>query len=207
MKLPYFLELLAVGVFAVSGCLAAGRKAFDPVGVVVISVVTAVGGGTVRDLLLGRHPIAWTADPNYLYTILASVAFTVAYVRFRPPPNGILLIADGIGLSVYAIVGAQLAEDKGCPAVVAVAMGAVTGTAGGTVRDILCNDVPILFTSGYLYATAAVLGATLYVGLEGPVGRDAAAYTGMAVVGALRAGAIVYHWDLPRWKLDDWASP
>jgi uncharacterized membrane protein YeiH len=206
MKLPYFFDLLAVGVFAVSGCLAAGRKAFDPVGVVVISVVTAVGGGTVRDLLLSRHPIAWISDANYLYTILAAVGLTVAYVRFRPPPDGFLLIADGIGLSVYAIVGAAFAENRECPAVVAVAMGAVTGTAGGVIRDILCNDVPILFQSGYLYATAAVL-ATTYVCLQGWLGRDVAAYGGMAVVGGLRAASIVYHWNLPRFKLDEWASP
>ncbi len=173
----------------------------------MIATVTAVGGGTVRDLLLDRHPIAWVADANYLYTVLIAVFLTFAYVRFRRPPDQILLIADGIGLSIYAIVGAQFAEDRGCPAIVAVAMGTLTGTAGGVLRDLLCNDVPILFQGGYLYATAAVIGATLYVALEGRLGRDAAAWLGTGVVGSLRLASIIYRWNLPRFRLDDWASP
>lgn len=208
MQLPYFLHILAVGVFAVSGCLAAGRKQLDFVGVLTISVVTAVGGGTVRDVLLNRHPIAWIADANYLYTILVAVVITIAYVRFRPPPYQFLLIADGIGLAVYTIVGAQLAEDMGRPAIVVVVMGTITGTAGGVVRDMLCNDVPLLFQSGgYLYATAAIVGAGLYVVLEGPIGRMNAAYLGIAAVGLLRMVSIIRRWNLPRFTIDEWSSP
>src|SRR5258708_15011592 len=115
MKLPYLIDLIAVGVFAVSGCLAAGRKSLDLVGVFVIAVVTAVGGGTLRDLLLDRHPIFWIDDANFLYVIAAAVIVTLLYVRFRPPPDQILRIADAIGLAVFAIVGTQLTEDRGRP--------------------------------------------------------------------------------------------
>lgn len=207
MKLPYLIDLFAVGIFAVSGCLAAGRKSLDLVGVLVIAVVTAIGGGTLRDLLLNRHPIFWTSDPSYLYAIVVAVVVTIAYVRFRPPPDQLLRIADAIGLSEFTIVGTQYAEELGKPAIVAVVMGTLTGTAGGVIRDILCNDVPILFQGGYLYATAAIIGASAYVLFQEPLGREAAAYLGMAIVGVLRGVSILYHWNLPRFKLDAWASP
>ena len=201
MKLPYLFDLIAVGVFAVSGCLAAGRKSLDLVGVFVVSVVTAVGGGTLRDLLLDRHPIFWIADANFFYVIAAAVVATLLYVRFRPPPDQILRIADSVGLSVYAIVGAQLTEDRGRPAVVAVALGTLTATAGGVLRDLLCNDIPILFREGYLYATAAAAGAACYVLTEDHLGRDGAAYLGMVVVAVLRFASILWKWNLPRVKL------
>ena len=207
MKLPYLIDLIAVGVFAVSGCLAAGRKSLDLVGVFVIAVVTAVGGGTLRDLLLDRHPIFWIADANFLYVIAAAVVATLVYVRFRGPPDQVLRVADAIGLSVYAIVGAQLTEDRGRPAVVAVALGTLTATAGGVLRDLLCNDIPILFREGYLYATAAAAGAACYVLAEDPLGRDGAAYLGMVVVAVLRFGSIIWKWNLPRFELPDPGSP
>jgi len=207
MKLPYLIDLIAVGVFAVSGCLAAGRKSLDLVGVLVIAVVTAIGGGTLRDLLLNRHPLYWTVDPNFLYVIAGAVVITIAYVRFRPPPGQSLLIVDAIGLSIYSIVGAQIAEDLGRPAAIAVVMGTLTGTAGGVIRDMLVNDIPILFREGYLYATAAMVGATLYVLTQDALGRETAAFLGMATVAALRFGSIIWKWNLPRFKLEDWASP
>ena len=203
MKVPYVLELIAIAVMAVSGTLAAGRKSLDLVGVFVIAVVTAVGGGTVRDVLLSRHPIFWTADPNYLYVVAVAVALTLAYVRFRPPPEQLLLLADAVGLAVYAIVGAQFAEDLGRPAVVAVVMGTLTGTAGGVLRDILCNEIPVLFREGYLYATAAMAGAGLYVLTQDTIGRAWAASLGMVVVASLRLASILYRWNLPRFRLED----
>jgi uncharacterized membrane protein YeiH len=201
MKLPYLIDLIAVAVFAVTGCLAAGRKGLDLVGVFVVAVVTAVGGGTVRDLLLNRHPLFWIDDPNFLYVIAAAVAVTMIYVRFRPPPDQLLRIADSIGLAVYAIVGARLTEDQGKPAVIAIAFGTLTGTAGGVLRDMLCNDIPILFREGYLYATAAAAGAACYVLTKEPLGRDGAAYLGMVVVAVLRFGSIIWKWNLPRFEL------
>jgi uncharacterized membrane protein YeiH len=207
MKLPYVIDLIAVAAFAVSGCLAAGRKSLDLVGVFVVAVVTAVGGGTLRDLLLDRHPIFWIQDANFLYAIAAAVVATLIYVRFRPPPDQILRIADAVGLSVYAIVGAQLTEDRGRPAVAAVALGTLTATAGGMLRDLLCNDIPILFREGYLYATAAAAGAACYVLTEEPLGRDGAAYLGMVVVAVLRFGSIVWKWNLPRFELQEPGSP
>ena len=143
--------------------------------------------GRFATCFLDRHPLFWVKDPNYLYTITFAVVLTMAYVRFKPPPHQVLLIADAIGLSVFTIVGAHFAEELGRPWIVAVVMGTLTGTAGGVLRDMLCNDIPILFREGYLYATAAAVGAILYVLLQEPIGHEWAAYIGMAVVAALRS--------------------
>src|SRR5580704_44498 len=95
-----FLSMLGVGVFAASGALAAGRKNFDLLGVIVIAVVTAVGGGTMRDLLLDRHPIFWVQDTRHLSVILAAAALTLAYIRFRTPPHALRAVADALGLAL-----------------------------------------------------------------------------------------------------------
>ena len=119
-----------------------------------------------------------------------------------------MLIADGIGLSVFTIVGTQFAEEAGRGGgIVAVMMGTMTGTAGGILRDILCNEVPFIVRGRYFYATAAIAGATLYVVIADAIGREAAAYFGMATVGGLRLASILYEWNLPEFRLDDWASP
>src|SRR5579871_2337532 len=99
----YFFSMLGVAVFAASGALAAGRKSFDWLGVVVIALVTAVGGGTLRDVLLDRHPIFWVQDPMHLIVILLTSAQTLAYVRFRKPPLAALAVADALGLALFSI--------------------------------------------------------------------------------------------------------
>jgi uncharacterized membrane protein YeiH len=159
----YLLDLLGVAVFAVSGALAAGRKGLDMLGVIVIAVVTAVGGGTLRDLLLDRHPIFWIADPTYLVVISVSALLTLSYVRRRPPPGNSLLIADALGLALFTIMGAQIAEGAGLSPIIIVLMGTMTGVAGGVLRDVLSAEVPFILRRD-LYATAAIAGASLCPG-------------------------------------------
>lgn len=134
----YLLDLIGVAVFAVSGALAAGRKQMDLLGVAVIATVTAIGGGTLRDILLDRNPVFWIEDPTYLLVILAAAALTLLYARFHKPPRTSLLIADALGLALFTISGAQLAEEQKLSAVIVVLMGTITGTAGGVLRDVLC---------------------------------------------------------------------
>lgn len=195
----YALSLLGVAVFAASGALAAGRKRFDWIGVSVIAVVTAIGGGTLRDLLLDRHPIFWIADTTHLWVVLAAAAATLLYVQRRRPPNGSLLVADALGLALFTISGAQVAESQGLPGLIVVTMGAITGAAGGVLRDVLCNEVPLLFgPSDTLYATAAIAGASAYLGLQAAgVERTLAALLGMGVVAGLRLAAIAWQLRLP----------
>jgi uncharacterized membrane protein YeiH len=195
------LEFAGVGVFAISGALAAGRKNLDLLGVVVIATVTAIGGGTVRDLLLNQHPVFWIARPAYLYVILVAALFTVAYSsRFRPPERG-LAVADALGLAFFTISGAEIAEGQGYSGVVAVLMGTLTGVAGGVMRDVLSVEVPLILRKGQLYATAAIAGAVVYLALQGVIDRNLAALAGMSCIAALRLGAIVWNWSLPVFSL------
>lgn len=168
----YVLDLFGVAVFAVSGALTAGRKSMDLFGAVVIAVITAVGGGTVRDLLLDRRPIFWIEDPTYLLVCILAVGGTLAYARFFMPPRHSLLVADAFGLAVVTFIGARAAYEAGVPAPIVVLMGTVTGAAGGIMRDVLCAEVPLILRRE-IYATAAIAGAIVFVvvtslGASGP---------------------------------------
>jgi len=193
-----YLDLLGVAVFAASGALAAGRKSFDLFGVIVIAAVTAIGGGTLRDVLLGRSPVFWIADASYLWVILLATVATVAWARVRRPPRNSLAIADALGLGFFAIAGAQVAESVGVGGIVTVLMGTMTGVAGGVVRDVLTNDVPMILRRGELYASAAIGGVTLYLAIqELGLARSPAALVGMLTIVALRFAAIFWGLRLP----------
>jgi uncharacterized membrane protein YeiH len=196
--IPYFLDLFGVAVFAVSGVVIAGRKRFDLLGIAVIATVTAIGGGTIRDILLDRYPVFWIKDPTYLLVILAATAMTLLYAHFREPPRTSLLIADAIGLALFTISGAQVAEERNLPGIIVVVMGTITGSAGGLLRDVLSAEVPLLLRQTDLYATAAIAGATAYLMLQAVgLGRTTAAEAGMAVVVGLRLAAILWGLRLP----------
>ncbi len=200
----YALELLGVAVFAVSGVLAAGRKGLDVVGMAVIATVTAVGGGTLRDLLLDRHPTFWIADTTYLWVILGATAVTLAYVRFWIATRRALLLADALGLAFFTIAGVQIAEQAGVSDLIAVLMGTITGVAGGVFRDVLTAEIPLVMRPGRLYATAAIVGAASYVLLVGwGIPPDAAALVGMAAIAALRLAAILWRLELPVVRLPE----
>jgi uncharacterized membrane protein YeiH len=200
----YLLDLAGVAVFAVSGALAAGRKRFDVLGVAVIAAVTAIGGGTIRDVLVDRRPVFWIEDPTYLLVTFAAAALTLLYVTFRKPPRIGLPVADALGLALFTISGAQVAEDRNLSAVIVVVMGTITGTAGGLLRDVLCAEVPLLLRRPDLYATAAIVGATTYLALQAVgVERTHAALVGMATVAGLRLAAILWGLRLPIYAVPD----
>lgn len=195
------LDYVGVMVFAVSGVLAAGRKSLDLIGVVVVATATAIGGGTLRDLLIDRHPVFWIEQPTYLWVILAAALLTVAYTRrFEPPDRG-LAYADACGLALFAISGAQIAEQQGLPAATVVVMGTMTGVAGGVLRDVLTAEIPLIFRGGRFYATAAIAGVVSYLLLQLVVERTVAALIGMALIAALRIGAIHWSLEVPVYRL------
>jgi uncharacterized membrane protein YeiH len=201
----YLLEFLGVAVFAASGVLAAARKNLDVLGIAVIAVVTAIGGGTVRDVLLNRHPIFWIADPTYLLVILAVTAATLGYARIWTPPHRALLVADALGLAFFTISGVQLTRMAGHPDSIAVLMGTITGVAGGMIRDVLTTEIPLILRPGRLYATAAIAGAGLYVLLVARAGvpADAASLAGMTTTAGLRLAAIFWRLELPVVRLPE----
>ena len=190
--------MVGAAVFAASGALAAGRRRMDVLGVVVIAIVTAVGGGTMRDVLLDRHPVFWIEDPTHLVVSVLAAAVTLAYARFRRPPTHSLAVADALGLALFTISGAQIAERAMTNPIVVVVMGTMTGVAGGVIRDVLSAEVPLIFRKGELYATAAIAGVILYLVLEAAgIPRQIAALAGMAAIAALRLAAIFWGLKLP----------
>jgi uncharacterized membrane protein YeiH len=204
--LLYTLDLVGCAVFAISGALAAGRRGLDLIGVIVLALVTAVGGGTIRDVLLDRHPIFWLADPWYMAVIVGAALFTVGWARTRVTAPGAtpLLVADALGLALFSVAGAQIAERSGLPAAAGIVLGAVTGTAGGAVRDVLCAEIPLVLRRGNLYASTAIAGTATYFALEAAgASRGAATLVGMLVVVALRFASIVWDLSLPVFELDD----
>ena len=202
--LLYVLDLLGVAVFAASGALAAGRKRLDLLGVLVIATVTAIGGGTTRDLLLDRHPVFWIADPTYLLVIVVACALTLLFVRFRKPPRTSLQVADAVGLALFTINGAQVAESLGWSAPIAVVMGMITGSVGGLLRDVLSAQVPLLLRQTELYATAAIAGTAAYLTLQSfGMERTPAALVGMLTVAGLRLAAIAWSLRLPVFDVAD----
>ena len=203
VSLLYIVGLVGVGVFAISGALAAGRKSLDLLGVVVIATVTAVGGGTLRDLLLDRT-VFWLIDPTYLLVIIAAALITIPYVRYRPPPHNVLLVADALGLALYTIIGTQIAEQQELSGVIAALMGVLTGAGGGVIRDVLTAEVPLLLRRGHLYATTAIAGAASYLILQDVgVERLVAAGIGMTIIIALRFASIWWGLSLPVFSLQD----
>ena len=199
----YVVDLTGVAVFAVSGALAAGRKRLDLLGVVVVATVTAIGGGTVRDLLLDRRPIFWVANPSYLLVITASALLTVAYVRRRPAPQKSLAVADAFGLAFFVISGARIAQQLDVHAISVVVMGVLTGVVGGVIRDVLTAEIPMILHRGELYATAAITGAAVFLVLVAlSVPAPVPALVGMAVIVGLRFASVFWGFRIPLFSLD-----
>jgi len=167
-------------------------------------MVTAIGGGTVRDLLLDRRPIFWIADPGYLAVCLAATALTLLYVHLRIPAFRALFVADALGLAFFTIGGVQIAEQTGLSGLLALLMGVITGVVGGVARDVLLAEIPLILRRGQLYASAAIAGAALYLLLErAGARRDAAALAGMAAIALVRFAAILWRLELPVLPLQD----
>jgi len=156
----------AVAVSAISGVLAGSGKKVDLFGVIVLGLVTALGGGTVRDVILSR-PVFWLADPAYVINAVLTSGVTFFVIRYLPVPRLALSIADAFGLALFTILGAAIGLKYEVGATNSVVLGVITGVAGGILRDVLVGEIPFVFRREiYLYATAAVVGATIYVGLE-----------------------------------------
>lgn len=199
--LLYILDLFGVAVFAASGALAGVAARLDLLGVLVLASITAVGGGTIRDVLLSRHPIFWIKDPKPVYAIIASTTVTLVWVHFLPIPTDALLIADALGLALFAISGAQVAEKTGCRAFVIVLMGTLTGAGGGVLRDLLSAKVPLILRQD-IYASAAIAGIAVYLLLRAARAPTAVAFAGgFLTVAGTRLASIAFELRLPVFSL------
>lgn len=196
-QLLYWVAIAAVAVNAITGVLEAERKQMDLVGAVMVATATALGGGTLRDVLLDRQ-VFWIADEVYLASGIVVAIATFFWARRRRISPQLFLYPDAIGLALFSIVGTQVALQLQAPWLTASLMGVITGVFGGVLRDVFCNQVPLVFMAGELYATAAWAGALALIGLQ-LLGIDAttSAWAAMGIVFALRAAAIRFHIRLP----------
>lgn len=197
---PEVVGFAAVAVCAVTGVLEAGRKPMDLFGVVVIALVAALGGGTLRDLLLGRR-VFWVADHRLLVAALGAGLVTFFVARLVRVPPRLFLVPDALGLALFTVLGTRIALELDTHWLVATLMGVITGVFGGILRDVLCNEVPLVF-GGELYATAAWSGALLLVALRAQ-GVEGAWLQGlpMATVFLLRMAGIHWRIHLPSFAM------
>ena len=198
--LLYWVGLVAVAVGAATGVFEAERKGMDLVGTVMVAVATGLGGGTVRDLLLDRN-VFWVVDQTYLITAFATGILTFFIVRRRSISPRLFLYPDALALALFAVLGTQAALHWHAPWLVASLMGVITGVFGGVLRDIFCNQVPLIFLPGELYASAALAGCLLLIGLQAlGVSPVWAAWLAAALAFGLRWAAIVFKISLPTFK-------
>jgi uncharacterized membrane protein YeiH len=206
-SIVHYLDWFGVCVFALTGALVASRKQMDVVGFALLGAVTGIGGGIIRDVLLGSLPVFWVQKPAYLLTCVAvaSAAFFVAHLVHSR--QRVLIWCDAVGLALFSVTGTEIALGLGAGTAVAIAMGVATATFGGIIRDMLGGDVPIILRRE-IYATAALLGASVFVlGQHMGLAQTPSIVTGFMAAFALRAAAIRFDLSLPVFVYPDRDNP
>jgi len=194
----YVIEILGTISFAISGSFAAMQRRLDPFGVLIIAFVTSIGGGTVRDLLLGDTPVAWMRDVNYCLLILVTSLLTVFFKTQIKKFKVTLFLFDSLGLGLFTLVGVQKGIVFGLSPGICVALGTITGCFGGVIRDTLLNTIPLIFRKE-IYATACILGGILYFALlYFNLKADVAKIIVIAFIFTLRIIVVRYKLALPR---------
>lgn len=190
--------LIAITAEAMSGALAAGRRNMDAFGVAVIAFATALGGGTIRDMILGHYPINWTQHPAYIYLVIGAGLLTPILARLMHHLKVVFLVLDAMGLVAFSLIGCEVALKMNYATPVVIMAGMITGIFGGILRDVLCNRVPLVFRQE-IYASVSLVVCMLYLGLQqyGGLDHDVTTLVSFAVGLGLRLLAIWRSWKLP----------
>lgn len=197
-----YVYLIAITAEAMSGALAAGRRNMDMFGVALIAFITALGGGTVRDILLGNFPVSWTQHPAYIYLTICAGLFTMLVARIMHHLHRLFLVLDAMGLIAFTVIGCNVALHLDYSLPVVVMAGITTGIFGGILRDILCNRTPLVLCEE-LYASVSLLVALLYLGLRHlGVDEDLNLLASFTAGLSLRLAAIRWSWSLPVFSYD-----
>lgn len=195
----FVLEWIGLCAFVMTGAIVAARRSMDVIGFVLLGTVTGIGGGTTRDILLGRFPVSWVMEPSYLVGCVV-VSITGFFMVPLLGQARLLLWLDAVGLALFAVSGAHSAQVAGASPMIAITMGVVTATFGGMIRDVLSGASPVVL-SKEIYVTAALAGSATYVGLgELRVPGAAALVAGFAVAMVLRSLALYFNLSLPRYQ-------
>ena len=192
-----YIFMIAITAEAMSGALAAGRRNMDLFGVALIAFLNALGGGTVRDMLLGNFPVTWTQNPIYIYLTIGAGLFTMVIARFMHRLNRVFLLVDAMGLVAFTIIGCNVALELNYPTPVVIMAGITTGIFGGILRDIMCNRTPQVLRHE-LYASVSFLVAILYLVLRAfDINENLNLLLSFAFGLSMRLAAIKYQWSLP----------
>ncbi len=198
MSVIYFLDLFGTFVFAVSGAILAMRKKMDIFGVIVVGFVTAVGGGTFRDLLLGKTPVFWLHDKYYFIVILCGTVATFLFSATILKVENMLRIADAIGLGTFTIIGIEVGLNSNLSPLFAVMMGIITASFGGAVRDVVCQEIPLIL-SREIYATACLIGGMIYFFLKWlGLNHSLTISVSVFIIITVRMISIRLNWSLPK---------
>jgi uncharacterized membrane protein YeiH len=196
-SISQFLDWFGICVFAVSGTMVASQKKMDIVGFALLGSVTGIGGGTVRDVLLGSLPVFWVKQPAYLLTCVLVSCAAFFFVHLVHSRRRLLLWCDAVGLALFSVTGAAISLAGGFKPTIAIAMGVATATFGGVIRDILGGEIPIILRRE-IYVTAALLGATVFaLGQYFGLPKDVSMVAGFISALSLRSAAIVFDLSLP----------
>lgn len=197
MTLLHIIYLIAITAEAMSGAIMGMRRGMDLFGICLLGTVTALGGGTVRDILLGHYPVGWIAHPEYLTFTIGAAIVTGFVARHLHHLRLVFLLVDGLGLVAFTVIGCDVARGMDAHPSIVVLAGVITGIFGGLMRDILCNQVPLVLQRE-LYATVALFTGALYVGLLTlGVNTEIASLAALAAGFAFRVLAMTFHWRLP----------
>lgn len=195
------LDLMATIAFAVSGALAAMNKRFDPFGVGIIAIVTAIGGGTLRDMLIGRTPVGWMQDLNYLYMIFIGLGMALIFRHKLQKLRKTFFLFDTIGLGLFTITGVEIGINAGLNPIICIMLGTMSASFGGVLRDVLCNEVPVIFQRE-IYALASLIGGSCFLLLLKTGWEQDIIYVLTAlIVISIRLLAVKYNWSLPALRL------
>lgn len=198
MEILTFLDILGTIAFAISGVLTAMNKRMDAFGILIIALITSIGGGTLRDLLIGKTPVTWMQDQVFPMVIFITAVFAVLFRSKLKYFRRSLFLFDTIGIGLYTITGVQVSLAFGLDPLICVILGTVSACFGGVLRDILCNEIPIIFHKE-IYATACIVGAIAYLTLvRFEVQQTIAMILSGSVIILIRILAVVFKWKLPR---------
>ncbi len=194
----YSLDILGTIAFAISGVLVAIHKKMDLFGILIIAFVTAVGGGTLRDILIGQTPVSWMKDMNFAYAIFGASVFAVLFKRKINYLRTSLFLFDTIGIGLYTVVGVEKGINAGLHPIICIALGTISACFGGVIRDMLCGEIPVIFRKE-IYATACILGGVAYFILRKlPIDTNAVFAIAGFIVIVIRLLAVKFKISLPR---------
>ena len=197
MNLFHLFDILGTAAFAISGASFAMEKKMDPFGVLIIGFVTAIGGGTLRDILVGQEPVSWMTNMPYIYTIIMAVILAIIFRKKIGRLSKSLFLFDTIGLGIFTITGTEIGMQHHFNPIISISLGMMSATFGGVIRDTLCNEIPLIFHKE-IYATACIMGALTYLiiqPLKLPIEINFIITIGIVI--SIRILAVVFKWSLP----------